>query len=266
MSILQALILGTVQGLTEFLPVSSSGHLVLANYYLGYGATLPLWVDIATNTGTLLAVLLALRSDVWMAARGFLVGLASPSRRGEEGWRLAILVLTASIPTVVIGLGLRSVFERLNAPLPVSIALILTGVILWFTPTPGKKDSARQLSFWDAILAGLAQGLAVIPGISRSGTTIAAMLWRGSSANLAPRFSFLMYLVVSSGVALLGIGEIHGSELELAPLIVMTITSFITGYLAILWLLALLRRGRFRYFAPYLWGIALLTILGLAVR
>ncbi len=261
MPLSQAIILGIVQGLTEFLPVSSSGHLVLANYYLGWGDSLPLYVDIATNTGTLLAVLVALRQDVWRALSGFFAGLRSAQARRQEGWALAVLVMLGSIPTALIGLGLRSVFEGLNAPLPVSLALIVTGFVLWFTPKQGPKDTARKLSKVDAIIGGIAQGLAVIPGISRSGITIATMLWRGSSADLAPRFSFLMYLVVSTGVAFLGIGEFREAELKLAPLIGMTVASFITGYIALLWLFAILRRGQFRWFAPYLWFIATITLL-----
>ena len=133
MDLYQAIILGIVQGLTEFLPVSSSGHLVLANYYFGWGAageSLPLEVDIFTNTGTFLAVLFVLRKDVWLALSGFLRGLRSAEARQEEGWRLALLVIAGSIPTAIIGLSLEPIFEALNRPFYVSIALILTGVLL----------------------------------------------------------------------------------------------------------------------------------------
>ena len=265
MTTFQAIILGIVQGLTEFLPVSSSGHLVLANYYFGWGTHLPLYVDIATNTGTLLAVLIVLRKDVMLALRGFFAGLTSAQARKEEGWALAMLVIVGSIPTALIGLGLRTVFEQLNAPLPVSFALIVTGIILWFTPKSGPKLTAKQLTIKDAFIGGLAQGFAVFPGISRSGTTITTMLHRGASTDLAPRFSFLMYLVVSFGVALLGIPEYKDAELQAGPLIGMTVASFVTGYVALVWLFALLRRGQFRWFAPYVWAVALITIIHVLV-
>ena len=264
MTVVQATVLGIVQGLTEFLPVSSSGHLVLVHYYLGWGDSLDLWVDIASNTGTLIAVLIYLQRDVRRAVGGFFAGLVSAEARRKEGWRLALLVLVASVPTVILGLLLKTVFERLNAPLPVSLALIVTGFILWFAPRSGPKSTVMQVTFFDAFLGGVAQGLAVIPGISRSGTTIATFLARGVDKDLAPRLSFLMYLVVSLGVALLGVGEVRDTDVTWGPLLAMVIASFLTGLLALRLLFALLRTGRFRVFSPYLWilgGVTLLRVL-----
>ena len=229
MTVLQAIVLGAVQGLTEFLPVSSSGHLVLVNYFLGWGEHLPLWVDIATNTGTLLAVVVHLRRDVAAALGGFVSGLVSAEARRRPGWRLALLVLAGSAPTVAIGLALRGVFEALNAPLPVAVALAVTGVILWVAP--------------------------------RSGSTIAALLARGADKELAPRVSFLLYLVVSLGVAVLGLREVRAAQVEAAPLLAMTAASFVVGYLALLSVFAVLRRGRFRAFSPYLWVVSAVTLL-----
>lgn len=266
MTLLQALVLGAVQGLTEFLPVSSSGHLVLANYYLGWGEQLPPYVTFATNTGTLLAVLLALRRDVGLALAGFFRGLGSATARRGEGWKLALLVIVASVPTMLIGLLLKDAFDELNAALPVSLALIVTGFILWFTPKTGPKDDARQLGWWDAVVAGLAQGLAIFPGVSRSGTTIAALLWRGASNELAPRLSFLMYLVASAGVAVLTLPDLRASRLEPSIFAAMFLSSFAVGYLSLLWLFRVLRRGQFRYFAPYLWLVAAVTLVTLALR
>lgn len=260
MTLVQSIVLGTVQGITEFLPVSSSGHLVLANYYFGWGEQLPAYVTFATNTGTLLSVLIALWGDVWRAASSFVRGLVSAEARREEGWAMAIWVIVASIPTTLMGLLLRPVFEDLNAVVPVSLALLATGFILWFAPKTGPKEDARAISARDAILSGLSQGLAVFPGVSRSGTTISAMLWLGMSKELAPRFSFLMYLAASVGVAILTVPEVASAELELAPFIGMLISSFVVGYLAILVLFRVLRRGQFRLFAPYVWGVALLTL------
>jgi undecaprenyl-diphosphatase len=254
-----------VQGLTEFLPVSSSGHLALATYHLGWGDGLPLWVGVATNTGTLLAVLVYLRRDVATAASGFLRGLLSPEARREEGWRLALLVLVGSVPTVAIGLGLRPVFEQLGQAAPVAIALAVTGVVLWTAPRGGAKDAPARLTFADALLAGVAQGLAVVPGISRSGATIAMLLWRGASADMAPRLSFLMYLVVSFGVAVLEADTVLGERLAWGSLAAMTVASFVVGYLALLVLFAVLRRGRFRVFAPYLWALSAFTLVRVAL-
>ncbi len=264
MDAIQAAILGIVQGLTEFLPISSSGHLVLAATWFGFkaeGESLELAVDIATNTGTFLAVLVALRRDVWQALSGFFAGLVSAEARSEDGWRLAWLVILGSIPTAIIGLSLRNVFESLNAPNPVSVALIVTGIILWTAPAKGARSEAHQLTWRDALTAGIAQGLAVIPGISRSGSTIAALLWRDINAALAARLSFLLYLVASAGVAVLGFTEVREANLGWTAVGWMTLTSFVTGWLALIWLFRILRRGQFRWFAPYLWAVASLTLL-----
>lgn len=260
MSVLQAIVLGIVQGLTEFLPVSSSGHLVLANYFLGWGDSLELYVDIATNTGTLLAVFIFLYKDVAKAFTGFFRGLVSAQGRQQEGWRLALLVIVGSVPTAIIGLAMRNVFHELNRPLPVAIALLVTGFILWFAPRSGPKHSVKQITFLDALIAGTVQGLAVLPGISRSGSTIAALLARGADKELAPKLSFLLYLVVSLGVALLGIDELRGADIQLWPLLAMTAASFVVGYVALKLVFALLRRGQFRAFSPYLWALGAFTI------
>lgn len=264
MTVIQATLLGIVQGLTEFLPVSSSGHLVLAHYFLGWGDSLELWVDIATNTGTLLAVLVYLRRDVGAAVTGFARGLGSAEARKEPGWHLALLVLAGSVPTVILALLLKPVFERLNAPLPVAIALAVTGLILWFAPREGGKHAVRKVTFLDALVAGVAQGLAVVPGISRSGSTISALLWRGVDKDLAPRLSFLLYLVVSFGVAVVGAKDVLAADIELAPLAAMLVSSFVVGYLALRVVFALLRRGRFRVFSPYLWALSAFTLVYLA--
>jgi len=264
-TVLQALVLGAVQGLTEFLPVSSSGHLVLANYYLGWGDQLPVWVSIATNTGTVLAVIVYLWRDVASALGGFLSGLASAEARTRPGWRLALLVLAGSVPTAAIGLGLSGVFESLNRPLPVAITLAVTGFILWFAPKSGPKKEPKDLTFVDAVVAGVVQGIAVVPGISRSGSTIAALLARGADKELAPRVSFLLYLVVSLGVAVLGIAEVREAEVQVGPLVAMTASSFVVGYLALVSVFAVLRRGRFRAFSPYLWVVSAVTLASLLI-
>ncbi|MEX2534234.1 MAG: undecaprenyl-diphosphate phosphatase [Trueperaceae bacterium] len=269
MTVFEAVVLGVVQGLTEFLPVSSSGHLVLANWFFGFsgpGESLELAVDIAANTGTLLAVLIFLRRDVLQAVGGFAGGLLSAQGRRSEGWRLALLILAGSLPTALLGLALREVFHSLNSPLPVALALAVTGLILWITPRSGPKSTPGDLTFRDALIAGVAQGVAVVPGISRSGATIATLLGRGANGALAARFSFLLYLVASFGVALLGLTEVRTAQIPLGALAAMTAASFITGYLALILLFRLLRLGRFRIFAPYLWTVSAITLLSLALQ
>ena len=265
MTNLEALVLGIVQGLSEFLPISSSGHLALASFFFGYEtgeASMALAIGIATNTGTLLAVLLALRSDVALAWNGFFRGLRSAEHRKSEGWRLALIVIIGCIPTALLGLLFRDSFGFLAAPVPVAIALTVTGFLLWFAPRgPQPRTEVKDVRFIDAFIVGVAQGIAVLPGLSRSGTTIATLLFRGISAELAARISFLMYLVVSVGVAIIGVSEIIEAQLQLMPVLIMTVASFAVGYAALVWLFAVLRRGQFRMFSPYLWAVAAVTLI-----
>lgn len=265
MTNLEALILGIVQGLSEFLPISSSGHLALASFFLGYETgegSIALAIGIATNTGTLLAVLLALRSDVALALTGFIGGLRSAQGRRSSGWRLAMLVIIGSIPTAILGLLLRDSFGFLAAPVPVAIMLAATGFLLWFAPRkPQPVTEIKDVKLLDALIVGIAQGVAVLPGLSRSGTTISTLLFRGVNAELAARISFLMYLVVSLGVAILGIFEIRDAELQFMPVLIMTAASFVVGYAALVWLFAILRKGQFRMFSPYLWAVATVTLI-----
>ncbi|WP_457637667.1 undecaprenyl-diphosphate phosphatase [Oceanithermus sp.] len=263
MDVWRALILGIVQGLTEFLPVSSSGHLVLADYYLFGGHALPLWVDIATNTGTFLAALVLMRREIAQALGGFFAGLVNAEARRSEGWRLALLILVASLPALVVGLALKGVFERINNPLFVSFGLLLTGLILWTTPPGGEKDTPERVSLGDAFLGGLAQSLAILPGVSRSGSTISAFLHLGLSPVLAAKLSFLMYSVASFGVMLLGLKDGLPQGVEAAPVLAMIAAAFVSGYLAMLWLFGVLKRGQFRWFAPYVWALAVWTLLTL---
>ncbi len=263
MDLLRAVVLGIVQGLTEFLPVSSSGHLVLADYYLFGGQALPLWVDIATNTGTFLAALVLMRREIGQALTGFFTGLVSAEARRSEGWRLALLILAASLPALVVGLALKGVFEHINNPFFVSFGLALTGLILWTTPQGGEKDTPERVSFKDAFLGGLAQSLAILPGVSRSGSTIAAFLHLGLSPVLAAKLSFLMYSVASFGVMLLGLKDGLPDGVQVGPVLAMIVAAFASGYLAMLWLFGILRRGQFRWFAPYVWGLAAWTLFTL---
>src|SRR5690606_2900304 len=122
------------------------------------------------------------------------------------------------------------------------------------------KHTVRDITFLDALIAGTVQGIAVIPGISRSGSTIAALLARGADKEMAPKLSFLLYLVVSFGVALIGIDEVRGTDIQFGPLIAMTLASFLVGYAALKLVFVLLRRGKFRAFSPYLWVVGAFTI------
>ncbi len=260
MDLLRALVLGVVQGLTEFLPVSSSGHLVLADRFLFGGHALPLWVDIATNTGTFLAALVLMRREIVAALAGFFAGLASPKARNEPGWRLFWLVFWASLPAAAVGLLVKDAFEAVNRPFFVALGLLFTALVLWTTPKGGAKRGPAETGYKDAFLGGLAQAVAIWPGVSRSGTTISAFLRLGLAPEFAARLSFLMYAAASLGVLLLGLKDGLPRGVAPGPLLAMVAAAFASGYLAMLFLFGVLRAGKFRLFAPYVAAVGLVAL------
>ncbi len=263
MSILHAILLGILQGLTEFLPVSSSGHLAIAQHFLPGFEQPGVLFDVLLHVGTILAVLIAFRRDIWQLAR-------APFVRGEDarvGRRMLLLLVAGSVPTAIIGLTFKdffvSMFERITV---VAAMLLVTGALLlwanWMQKRDGRK--AERLTLWDALLTGIAQGCAVMPGISRSGATIAALLLRGVDGETAARFSFLLALPAVGGAALLSLKDLPpGAFTDLPAYLAGMAAAFITGLLAIRWLLGVVRRRRLAGFALYCWlvGGALLCTL-----
>lgn len=271
MSLTWAAILGAVQGLTEFLPVSSSGHLVILQGLVGLkmpGVTF----EIAVHLGTLLAVLIAL----WRDVRSLLVGLWRPSpgrrrggRQGSERQLLAAL-LVALVPTGVIGLAGKDFFVRLfDSPRAAALALLLTGLILVATPALSRGHTGLfRVKGRQALAVGSAQGLAIVPGLSRSGLTIAAGLACGLEPDAAARFSFLLSIPAILGAAgvdaldaLKGGPSLAPTNLLPGPLLVGALTATLVGAVSVRWMLDLVRRGRLRPFAYYCWAVGLLTLV-----
>ncbi len=251
-----AILLGAVQGATEFLPVSSSGHLALASALLGVdpaaGGHL---LAVVTHGGTLLAVLVYFHADLRRLARGL---------AGDPVGRRELLALAAGTAPLVLALlpGFRDgVLALEGRPRAVGVALVVTALLLLSTRFAPPKD--RPLSPLRAVLVGLAQLGAVVPGISRSGSTIAAGLWLGLAPDRAARFSFLL-----SVPAILGAQVVEAAHLADAPAVPPTMlalafaTSFAVGLSCLAWLLRLVQRGRLWLFVPYLLvvGVAALVL------
>ena len=271
MELYQGIILGIIQGLTEFLPVSSSGHLVLGQIFFGITES-QLPFDISVHMGTLLAVLVVYASDIraiLVSVFGFIskaVTLKPITHllKEDKNLQLAGLIIIGSIPTAFIGLILKQ-FEHIlfASEVLVGFMLILTGTILWtsknFYSSKNKKDG---FSIKKALIIGVGQGLAVIPGISRSGTTIALGMFLGLDRHNAAKFSFLLSIPAILGAQILSIKDMINSRLVIDSItIYATIVSFITGLLALKLLLSLVHSGRFHLFAPYCWLIGSLVLL-----
>ncbi len=271
MELYQGIILGIIQGLTEFLPVSSSGHLVLGQIFFGITQS-QLVFDISVHMGTLLAVLVVYASDIiamlTSVTRFFLKAILFKPVvslfKEDENLQMAGVIIIGSIPTAIIGLGLKQ-FEHVlfTSKILVGCMLIVTGTILWISRHyyyTGSKKS--RLGINKALVIGIVQGIAVIPGISRSGSTIATGMFLGLDRHKAAKFSFLLSIPAILGAQVLSIKDMMTLGISIDSVtIYATIASFITGLIALKILLTLVHSGRFHLFAPYCWLIGSLVIL-----
>lgn len=267
MNLADALILGIIQGLTEFLPVSSSAHLVLGKVLLSvheHGIVFEVFV----HFGTLLSVLLVYRRDIYLLIQSMLKvlrrpGLISGHYRQDREFRFLVYILAGSVPAGVIGILFNDPVERaFNDPVMVSGMLLVTGVILLLTRFI--KPPQRELTFTRAILIGCAQAMAIMPGISRSGSTISMALYLGISREEAARYSFLLAVPVILGATLLKLVELLRHippSAEILDLAAGTLISFVSGYAAIKLLLMFIRRGKLDYFAWYCFAVGFVGLL-----
>lgn len=270
----QAVILGAIQGLTEFFPVSSSGHLVIFQQMMGLREPV-LMFDIGVHVGTLAAIFVYYFSDILRIFTALIRPVIGPIIGGKK-WggpalptdgadrRLVWLILVGSVPTALIGFGLNKISQLLFASLMVvGVSLLITGALVlatrWVRPD---KVAGPDLSFWRALAIGTVQGVAVLPGLSRSGSTIAIGLFLGVDREMAVRYSFLLSIPAIIGALILQLttetavgGNISGGVMASGM-----ITSFAVGYAALSLLVKLVQKGRLHVFAPYcvlLGGLAL---------
>jgi undecaprenyl-diphosphatase len=258
----QAIILGIVQGATEFIPVSSSGHLVLVPWLLGWPKP-GLAFDTVLHLGTLLAVLLVFWRDLFFLANAWLRSLAD-HRLGADA-RLAWWVLLATLPAAAIGALLESRFQALfSSPQYVALFLLVTGA--WLVVTERARHSqgvAQDLAWWQSLLIGVAQGVAIAPGISRSGATIGAGMALGLRREESARFSFLLAVPIIFGAGLLQSRKllaVPNVSAQILALALGFLAAFVTGYACIRFLLAYVRRHSLLPFACYCWLIGLAAL------
>jgi len=269
MNIVQAIILGIVQGATEFVPISSSGHLVLVPWLLDWREP-GLIFDTVVHWGTLVAVLAFFWRDLVALARAWARSLVERSLEPTEA-RLAWLIIVGTLPAASMGFLGEDFFESLfRSPGRVAAFLLVTGAILALSERLGKRQrSIGDLNWLDSALIGLAQGLAIAPGISRSGATIAMGLLRGVEREAAARYSFLLSTPIIFGAGLLQLVELlqaGAGGAQLPPLIVGFLAAAISGYLCIRFLLAYLQRGKLYVFALYCWLAGIVSLIIFLMR
>jgi undecaprenyl-diphosphatase len=265
----QALILGLLQGFTEFLPVSSSGHIALGQELLKISHEGDISFEVFVHFGTFLSVLVVFRKEVLAIFRSFVAAFKSPPSivtryRVDEFFRLGVFILVGSIPAAVVGLTFEREVEMLfTDPKLVSVMLMITGLILYLTKF-AKPMEGRSIGLGSCAVVGCAQAFAIIPGISRSGSTISTALFAGVSQENSARFSFLLALPVIFGATLMKSSQLvqaPPSSDKLLALSVGTMVAAVSGYAAILLLLNILRRGKFSWFAYYCFIVGVLGVL-----
>lgn len=256
-TLLAAIIMGIVQGLTEFLPVSSSGHLIIVPYLLGITDPFitSLEFSVILHVGTLGALLLYFRSDWLRLVPAFLTLLRDRSLAGDPDRRLAALLAIATVPALVLGFLLNDVAELIRNVGLVAVMLVVGGAILWLAERAGsRRRMALDLSFGQALAIGGAQAIALVPGISRSGISISAGLFAGLQRDEAARFSFLMATPITAAAAayeLLKVARGESIAFQVGPMAAGLVASFVFGLLAIAVLIRLLRTRSTDVFVVY---------------
>jgi undecaprenyl-diphosphatase len=248
-----------VQGLTEFIPVSSSGHLVFFQSLFGLREP-QIFFDIVLHLGTLMAVVVFFRQDIWKMVHGIRQSLKE--KEIHPSARLLLWMILATIPTGLMGIFLKGWFESLfSKPKMVGGMLLITGLFLGLTRLAKKEGRTIERMTWiDSVLIGIAQGIAIIPGISRSGATISAGLFRGLDRELAGRFSFLLSIPAILGAIVLEFRKIGPSEQVGLSLLGMAV-AFGVGLFSLRFLMKVIKSGKLHNFSYYCWGMGILIIL-----
>jgi undecaprenyl-diphosphatase len=270
--VLQALVMGIVQGLTEFVPISSSGHLIVVPYLAGW--TDPFLTSLAFSVmlhlGTLVALLIYFRAEWARLVPAGLAAIRDRSLAGDEDRRLAWLLVATTIPAAVVGLLFGDVIEStVRSVQLVAVMLIVGGLLMWFADRFGARSRGiEDVTFPIATGIGVAQALALIPGVSRSGVTISAGRLVGMDREPAARFAFLMATPVTFGAGLLEVTKLvtgdAGVGVSIVPLVVGMVAALVSGLLAIHFMLGYLRRRSLNVFVVYRFVLAAI-VLGVAL-
>jgi undecaprenyl-diphosphatase len=249
MSIIEAIILGIVQGITEWLPISSSGHLVLIQHFFKMES--PIIFDVMLHLGTLFVLFIFFRKQLIDLAIGLL-------KREKKALRMALLIIIATIPTALFGLLFKDFLESLfSNMLFTGIGFLITAVWLFASKYPKKKD--KEIGYFHSFIIGCSQAISIVPSISRSGATIATSLLLGIKKEEAAEFSFIISIPAILGAAILTLKDVTVFPYML-PTIIGTITAGIVGYLSLNFLMSIIKKDRFSWFAWYCLAIGIIVL------
>ena len=268
MNYFDAIILGIAEGLTEFLPVSSTGHLTIAEKMLGLEVDDPAVTGFTAviQMGAIAAVILYFARDIWNIVRTWVLGLVKPEYRGHRDFRMGWYIIVGTIPVGIVGLAFRNVIkDDLRSLWVVGYALIGWSVVMWAAERTARQDrSEKRLNLTDAVVVGLFQCVSLIPGVSRSGATISAGLFRGLDRVTATRLSFFLSIPALLAAGIFEMKDALGGDISVGETIVGTVVAFVVAYATVAWLLRFVAHHPITWFIPYRVALGALLLVLLA--
>jgi len=255
MNYFDAIVLGIVEGLTEFLPVSSTGHLTIAEKVLGLKVDDPAVTGFTAviQMGAIVAVIVYFARDIWNIARTWVVGLVKPEYRGHRDFRMGWYVIVGTIPVGIVGLVFKDfIKDDLRSLWVVAFALLAWSAVMWAAERAASQDrSEKRLNLGDAVIVGIVQCISLIPGISRSGATISAGLFRGLDRVAATRLSFFLSIPALLAAGIFELKDALGGDIGVGETLVGTVVSFVVAYASVAWLLRFVAHHPITWFVPY---------------
>ena len=268
MNYLDAIILGIVEGLTEFLPVSSTGHLTIAEKILGLQVDDPAVTGFTAviQMGAIVAVIVYFAGDIWNIARTWVLGLVKPEYRGHRDFRMGWYVIVGTVPVGIVGLLLRDVIKNdLRSLWVVAIALVSWSAVMWAAERSARQDrSEKRITLTDAVVVGVVQCISLIPGVSRSGATISAGLFRGLDRVAATRLSFFLSIPALLAAGIFELKDALGGDIGVGETLVGTVVAFVVAYASVAWLLRFVAHHPITWFLPYRVPLGALLVVLLA--
>jgi undecaprenyl-diphosphatase len=260
MTHLQAFLMGLLQGLTEFLPVSSSGHLELMKAIFGIHSEKSMVFTVVVHGATVLSIIVVFWKDIWHLIKAFF------RFRWDDDMKYIAKLLLSAVPAGIVGLLFEKQLEEFFTGNVLFVGLMLWVTTIFLVLTIWAKDRQRPINFWDSLIIGLAQAVAVIPGISRSGATISTGLLLGNKKDEVAKFSFLMVIIPVIGANFMEIMQNHGnlqaaSNISFGALAIGFVTAFVSGVLACKYMIHLVRKSKISYFAIYTFIIGLIAVI-----
>ncbi|MDY0406186.1 undecaprenyl-diphosphate phosphatase [Virgibacillus sp. 179-BFC.A HS] len=260
-TLLKYIVLGFIQGFTEPIPISSSGHLIIFRDIF-HVEIHGLSFEVLVHLGSLLAIIIIYRKDIIRLAKNSGSFLIKREEKAKQDFLFVFYLVIATLPAGIFGFLLEDKIGDISRPSTVGITLLITCIALWTIRNLRGKKMDGDIRLKDAIIVGLAQTVALIPGISRSGATLVAAMLLGMKQETALRFSFMLYIPVSLGAGILSFSDIlHDKNFDWIPGIVAFIVAFIASYFALKWFMGIMARGNLKYFAYYCFAAGILVLL-----